>query len=73
MRSESLFGRYRDWVAAMVDAGESLAAIEQALVTVPLRQSSRDALWLLAWTMRGRHRANAPAPRSPGPRPDGAD
>jgi hypothetical protein len=62
--ADVLFGRYRDWTAALVEAGEPLEAIELRLERLPLQPSSRDALWLLAWAMKAHRRTDTPSRRA---------
>lgn len=44
-------------LAARLDAGEDLEAIERELIErAPLPAEERDALWLFAWSYRARSR-----------------
>jgi hypothetical protein len=54
-RSEqALFNVCRAEAEAMLQAGEPFEAVEEMLEETPLSADDRDALWVFAWSVRGR-------------------
>ena len=61
------FDLYREQVEGMVEEGQSFTEVESAIARVRLPADERDALWLLAWALRGRSRHFEPTGRSSRP------
>lgn len=57
---ESVFSACRAEAEAMLARGEEFAAVERMLESVPLPDNDRDALWVFAWSIRGRAGARQP-------------
>jgi hypothetical protein len=56
-----VFGRLREQVEALMEAGESLADVERAIDRTSLHEDEKAALWLVAWSLNDR---SEPRPRA---------
>lgn len=46
------FSRYRDEVKEQVEAGDPFSEVEEVIELAELAQDEKDALWLMAFSMR---------------------